>query len=285
MRKFLLVAIVIFAWGAFAQQQNYADLLRRSFQHEKQSLEKERTFQFSERTQFEWGSETRMVIETSEGRIDRIIAFNDEPLGPIHERKEQERLRRFLQDPDALKKQITSQHDEDKRRELMIATLPDAFIVEFSGVETDGRLRFAFKPNPQFSARNRETQVFKGMQGWLWIDPAAERIVGIGGELFQDVSFGWGILGRLYKGGRFEILQSEIMPGVWHITTLNLDFKGRVLLFKPLRIFHEENSNKFVVTPPGMNTHSALMHFLEQPSWSTEVQGKERLESNRNKSQ
>jgi len=287
MRKFLLLALILsFGYGAGAQQRDYTDLLRRSSQHEKKAMENEHLFQFFERTQFEWGSETRLVIETPEGRIDRVVAFNDEPLAADHQKKEQERLSRFLRDADALKKEISNQREEDKRRELMVATLPDAFIVEFSGVEADGRLRFTFRPNPQFSAKNRETQVFKAMQGWLWIDPVAERIAEIRGELFKDVSFGWGILGHLYKGGRFEVLQSEINPGVWRITTLNLDFKGRLLLFRSLRILQKENSNKFALSPPGMDARRALTHLLEGYSSTTEAaQGTRRLDDSSKSSQ
>jgi hypothetical protein len=273
MRKhFLLAALCALGLTAGAQQQDYAALLRRSTQHEKQAMDNDRLFRFLEQTKFEWGSETRAVIETRQGRVDRVIAFNNQPLTPVHQKREQERLNRFLRDPAVLKKEISKQHEEEKRRELMVASLADAFIVEFSGAETDGRLRFQFKPNPHFSPINRETQVFKGMQGWLWIDPVAERIAEIRGELFKDVNFGWGILGRLDKGGQFEVLQSQIQPGIWRITTLNLDFKGRLLLFKTLRIFHKENSSQFVPNPAGMDTRAALALLLENYSAGAQAQ-------------
>ena len=272
-KSFLLAALVVFGASAVAQQQDYLDLLRRSCQHEKQAIANEQLFRFFQRTQFEKDSETRVVVETPDGRVDRIIAFNGEPLTPVHQDKEQERLRRFLRDTSALKKEISRQREEEKRRELMVASLPEAFLVEFSGTDPDGKLRFQFKPNPHFAPGNRETQVFRGIQGWLWIDPASERITQIRGELFKDVNFGWGILGRLYKGGKFEVLQDEIRPGIWRMTTLNLDFRGRLLLFKALHIFEKENSSEFVPTQPGMNTRAALIELLESnSSWAQGVE-------------
>ena len=39
------------------------------------------------------------------------------------------------------------------------------------------------------------------MIGEIWIDPVHQRVVRLEGHLQQDVDFGWGILGRLNKGG------------------------------------------------------------------------------------
>jgi hypothetical protein len=100
------------------------------------------------------------------------------------------------------------------------------------------------------------------MRGWIWINPKEERIVRVEGELFKDVSFGWGILGRLYKGGQFEVVQAEVSPGVWRITTLNLDFNGRVLLLRSLRVYRKESSTAFVITPKDLTVRSGLAQLL-----------------------
>lgn len=262
----LLLLTLAATWTAGAQQADYSQLLRRSSQNEKQAMEKPKPFHFFEHTQSESGSETRAVIETGEGRVDRIVAVNDQPLTPMQEKREQERLNKFLNDAAALDKEISDQRNDDKRREMLVTSLPDAFIIEFSAMEGDGRLKFAFKPDPRFSPKSRETQVFMGMQGWLWIDPAAERIVEIQGELFKDVNFGWGILGRLYRGGTFQVIQRQVSPGVWRISTLNLDFKGRILLLKSLRILQKQDSTGFELSPSAMDARTALTHLLEHHS-------------------
>lgn len=265
MRIMVLLALMLeMSVVATAQQTDYTALLRLCSQHEKEAMEHPQPFQFVERAQMDWGSETRAVIETTEGRVDRIVAFNDEPLFPDQQLKQQQRLNKLLNDAGALRDQISDQRDENKRRQLMAATLPEAFILEFSGTEADGKLRFFFTPDPKFSPKNRETQVFKGMRGFLWIDPTHERITAVRGELFKDVNFGWGILGRLHKGGRFEIEQRQVSPGNWRITTLNLDFKGRIFLLTQLRILRKENSTSFVKTPPDVTARAALMQLLSQ---------------------
>jgi hypothetical protein len=267
----VLVLVNTLLIEAGARPPDYEALLWRCSQHEKEAMEKLELFQFLERIEREWGSETRAVIETTEGRVDRVVAFRDQPLAPNQQTKQQQRLTRLLNHPKELRDEIAEQREEVKRRQLMVVTLPDAFIIEFSNVEPDGRLKFTFTPNPKFSAKDRETQVFKGMRGRLWIDPTYERIAAVQGELFRDVNFGWGILGRLNKGGKFEVVQTQILPGVWRITILNLDFKGRTFLFSGLRVFRKESSTRFVATSSGMTIHAALSQLLSQsrPSLDT----------------
>jgi hypothetical protein len=261
MRKTGWLAVFFLLAPMVAQPQEYTSLLRRCSQHEKDALQNPQRFQFLERAQQEWGSETRSVIETRDGRVDRIIAFNDEPLAADQQKKQQERLTRLLNSDDALRKEISDQREEAERRQKLVATVPEAFLFEFVARDADG-LKFSFLPNPKFSPSNRETQVFKGMRGVIWINPEYERVVRVEGELFKDVNFGWGILGRLHKGGRFEVVQTQVSPGVWRITSLNLDFKGRVFLFSSLRIFRKESSTGFVLTPDTVTARSGIAQLL-----------------------
>jgi hypothetical protein len=270
----MLLVLVGFCLLTGAQEQSYDELLKACAQQEKLAMENPRAFQFTERVQQDWGSETRAVIETPEGRVDRIVAFNDEPLAPDQLKKQHDRLINFLNDRDALRKEVSDQQEEAKRRMRMVATLPEAFLFEYNSRDADG-IKFRFSPNPKFSPDTRETQVFKGMQGWIWINPQQQRIVRVQGELFKDVSFGWGILGKLYKGGRFEVVQTQVSPGVWRITTLNLDFHGRVFLFSSLRVLRKEISSGFSATPQGMTLRSGVAQLLSQYPKSTQIRRSE----------
>ena len=51
------------------------------------------------------------------------------------------------------------------------------------------------------------------MAGEIWIDPVKLRVVRLEGHLQQDVDFGWGILGRLNKGGWIVIEQADVGGG------------------------------------------------------------------------
>ena len=265
MRQLILLLVCLPAFSQVtAPEDGYADLLRRCAQHETSSLSAGLHFQFVERTLQSWGSETRVVIETEEGRADRIVAYNDLSLGLEEQRKQQHRLEKFLGDSDARKDELNDQREEIGRRIKMAQALPDAVILQLSGKEPNGQLRFRFSPNPRFDPPSRETQVYKGMQGTLWIDPASERIVQVQGDLFKDVNFGWGILGRLSKGGHYELAQTEVSPGVWRITTMNLDFHGRMLLLHTFSIMRQERSSRFAPAPPDMTYAQAVRKLLAE---------------------
>ena len=50
-------------------------------------------------------------------------------------------------------------------------------------------------------------------------------------HITRDISFGGGILGKLYRGGVFSMEQSEVAPGIWEPTRYQYDFGGRKFLF------------------------------------------------------
>ncbi len=240
---------------------DYSLLIERAAEHETAALENPVPFAFTERLNWSWGSETRSVIETAEGRADRIVLFREEPLEPDQQQKQIRRLEKLLRDHDAVKDELQDQRSEAQRRIRMMKVFPQALIFEYAGSE-NGLLRFTFHPNPEFSPKDRETQMYRGMEGTLLLEPAQERIVRIEGRLVKDVSFGWGILGRLNKGGIYEIAQTQVAPGVWRITKLNIDVKGRAFLVNGFRLFREESSSHFRPTSASMTYHSAVQTLL-----------------------
>jgi hypothetical protein len=64
------------------------------------------------------------------------------------------------------------------------------------------------------------------MEGEMTIDTKQQRLAALNGHLVEDVKFGGGLLGHLDKGGRFEVRQTEVAPGHWEMTALNVDMKG-----------------------------------------------------------
>jgi len=237
-------------------------LIQRAAENETRALTAPPTFQYQERLEWGWGTETRAVIETSEGRADRIVLFDDEPLAGDQKSKQQRRLQKLLTDRDAFKDELEEQKAETQRRIRTIKAFASAFLFTFNERE-NGLLKFYFRPNPGFSPKDRETQMYRGMEGFLWLEPVQERIVRIEGKLVKDVAFGWGIFGRLYKGGIYEIAQSQVSPGIWRITTLNVHVKGRILFLNSFQFFRSESNTHFRPTPVAMTYHQAVETLLK----------------------
>jgi hypothetical protein len=262
--------IIVLACAAAAQSAptpattEQLELIARAAEHELQALESPVPFRYQERLEWSWGTETRSVIETSEGRADRIVQFADEPLSSEQQAKQERRLKKLLSDHDAVKNELQDQKAETQRRIRMVKAFPRAFFFDFVGRE-NGLLRFEFRPNPEFSPKDRETQMYRGMEGKVWVEPVHERIVQVQGKLVKDVSFGWGIFGHLNKGGIYEISQTQLSPGVWRITTLNVDVKGRMFFLNSFRFARRESNSHFRAVSASLTYPAAVQTLLASP--------------------
>lgn len=138
--------------------------------------------------------------------------------------------------------------------------LPDAFRYEYAGVASTGPglgkpgdelVRLKFSPNPAYAPPSHVEEVLAGMQGELLIDKQCLRLARIDGTLFREVSFGWGILGHLDKGGHFRVQQADLGlgDGAWGITEMDLNMTGKILLFKSLSLISNEVLSDFRKMP------------------------------------
>jgi hypothetical protein len=203
---------------------------------------------------------TKVICETADGAVARLISVNDAPLSPADEQREQARLDQLLSDPGKQRHRKQSQDQDTARALKVLRTLAAAFLYEYSGtVDTSaGQVaKFRFKPNPNFDPPDLETQVLKQMTGELWIDPRQERVTRLDGQLQQDVDYAWGILGRLYKGGTILIEQADVGQNQWRIVHFNMKMSARVV-FKT-RIFDTtEDESQFVTVPKGLRYQQAI---------------------------
>ena len=91
------------------------------------------------------------------------------------------------------------------------------------------------------------------MEGVLLIDAKQTRLAKLSGELISDVDFGLGILGKLKKGGTFEVVQSEVAPGDWEVSLLDVHISGRALFFHSIGEQQHEARSQFKPVPSGLS--------------------------------
>lgn len=205
-------------------------------------------------------STTKEIAETKDGAVALLIAVNDRPLSATDEQKEQARLDTLLSDPSRQRRRKQSEDADTARALKVLRVLPDAFIYQYegSGSGPSGRIeRFAFRPNPAFDPPDLETSVLAAMTGELWIDPASERVVRLQGRLQRDVDFGWGVLGRLYKGGWILIEQSDVGEHQWRVVRFQMVMNGRVF-FKTRTFDTLEEESDFAPLPAGLGYAQAI---------------------------
>jgi hypothetical protein len=95
------------------------------------------------------------------------------------------------------------------------------------------------------------------MAGTLVVNKAQNRIETISGKLTQDVTIGWGLLGRLREGGTFRVERREVAPGLWQIVETHVHIEGKALFFKTIGEQQDEVQTEFTQVPAGTTLEQA----------------------------
>ena len=255
--------LVICAGVALAQTQSPsvapAELVRKTVQNEvKAATDDSVRYMFRSRKETPRGTQTKLYVQTRDAMVGLLIALNDKPLTPEQRQAEESRVERLLKNPAELQHKRKQEKDDEERTTRIMKALPDAFLYQYDGNETgkqgvgapgDELVRLRFRSNPNYNPPSRVEQVLAGMQGVLLIDAKRNRVAKIEGTLFRDIGFGWGILGHLDKGGHFLVEQTSVPGNGWEISHMNLNFTGKIMMFKRLTIKSDEVYSDFRPVP------------------------------------
>jgi hypothetical protein len=218
---------------------------------------------------------TKEIVETKDGAVARLISINDQSLSEADNIKEQTRLNDLLFDPGKQRHRKQAEQDDLYRVLKVIRALPTAFLYQYAGpgVAPAGRWgespsgkieKFSFKPNPAFNPPDLETQALTQMAGELWVDPIQGRVTRLEGHLQQDVDFGWGILGRLNKGGWIVLEQAEVTPRQWRVVHFQMVMTGR-LVFRSKSFDTIEDQTNYAALPVGLTYAQAIQILRAAP--------------------
>lgn len=210
---------------------------------------------------------TKEIYETRDGGVARLISINDKSLSQADEQNEVARLNELLGDPGRERRRKQSEDADAGRALQVLRMLPSAFDYQYAGPgegPTGKVERFTFRPNPNFSPPDLETQALTAVAGEIWIDASHERVTRLEGRLEKDVNFGWGILGRLNRGGWIVIEQAEVGNGQWRTVRFQMAMSGRVV-FKSRTFDTMEDETRFTSLPVGMGYRKAIQELLAEP--------------------
>jgi hypothetical protein len=260
----LMALAMLGATGAFAIDQpseSPVELVRQTVKNEIGPGTGNTKSMYVDRKQTQHGSQTKLLVETREGNAEMTILINGKPLTAEQRKAEDARLSELAKNPEELKKRQRSDKEDEQRTERIMRALPDAFLYEPDGTVPgtqelgkpgDQLVRLKFRPNPKYSPPSHVEQILTGLAGYLLIDADQHRIAKIDGVLGKDVGFGWGILGRLDRGGHFLVEQADVVKGEWELTRMSLSFTGKVLLFKSINIKSDEVCTDFRPAPSNL---------------------------------
>jgi hypothetical protein len=194
---------------------------------------------------------TKEVIETTQGSLDQLVAINNRPLSVTERRDETIRINPLVNNPAQQQRIEQARRKDAEQCRAVFKMIPDALLFSYGGRDGD-LIKLTYRPNPNFQPPSREARVFHAMAGEMWVHESQHRLVRITGQLVDDVKFAGGLLGHLEKGGHFAVEQSELAPGQWNLTLMEIEMKGKALLFKNIALHQKESRKEFRAVPANL---------------------------------
>ena len=137
---------------------------------------------------------TEVQVETRDGPLSRLLAIDATALNPGQRQQDDARIGRLMKDPRPLLKLKQAQDEDELKLQKLMSLMPLAFLYDYDGVE-ENLLRVKFRPNPGYVPPTYESRVIHNLAGTILIDSKETRLARISGQLMNQVTFGFGLLG------------------------------------------------------------------------------------------
>jgi hypothetical protein len=174
-----------------------------------------------------------LVVETSDGSMQRLISEDGKPLSNSQKTAEDKRIIYLEKHPGEFRRKAQRRRDDEARMPDLLREIPNVFL--FTTVSSEGDYtRIAFHPNPSFQEESYQDRVVHAMSGLLLIHTADMRLCELDAHLEHRVEFGYGILGELSDKTHFFLARGEVSPGQWTTTKLRVHLDGSILLLKSI---------------------------------------------------
>ncbi len=182
---------------------------------------------------------TLRIVPTGTGTLRLVVEEKGQPVSAEMYRRQlrdvEQALVWALDPAESKQKRRVEKFDKRNReRDEMVDAIRDAFIFTWQGREnSNGRavVRLLFEPKPDFKPRSRNTELFRHVRATVWIEEASAHLARIEAEIISDISVFGGVLGKIYRGGRFVLEQVQVAEGVWFPTRYEYNFSGRKFVF------------------------------------------------------
>lgn len=207
---------------------------------------------------------TEEQVDTESGPVYRILAIDDKPLDSEESQREDRRLQNFLSHPELQQKAMKQYLADEKRLVELMALLPTAFV--YQKVKSEGdRETLEFRPNPEYRSDTYESRVLHALAGELVIDTREKRIAHLTGKLIEQVDFGYGVIGKVTKGGTFMIDRQRLSSDVWKTTLIDVNLNGRFGLFATLNKQEHDERSQFKKVPENFTVREAYQLVSAPP--------------------
>lgn len=229
------------------EAENPKEIIRKALDVDKRNFALARNYTYEEKREVraldKHGSPKHHETETYDLTIlydepySRLIQKNDKPLSEKDEKKEKEKLDKFIakhqNESEKEKQKRLAKQEKDRREERAFAAdIINAYDFRLAGQEQiDGRDLYVIEANPRrdFHPTQPHADVLPKLRGKLWIDKKDYDWVKIEAESIDTIS--WGLfLARIHKGSRFLFEQTRVNDEIWLPRRVSVNASARFAL-------------------------------------------------------
>jgi hypothetical protein len=160
----------------------------------------------------------------------RLVSVDGRP--PTSEEREEDDERRADEGDDSRE----DAQDASRRRRTAIEDLHRGLTLRIDGRASVGGQEttiLRFEPRPDAQLRSRAARFIRAMRGRVWVTASGD-VVQVDAELVDNISVGWGLIARIWRGSSLRGRQQR-HDGVWLPLDLTAEAHGRTLLFRTFR--------------------------------------------------
>ena len=175
----------------------------------------------------------------------RLIAVDGKPLPPADlARRDEEHRRNVLAEyerdktetPAARNARLAKEAQERRERDAIVNdafAVFEATVIGRDTIDGHGVVVLWIRPRKNVSPRTREGGYMTKFAGKLWVVEADGQIVKLDLAAFDDISVGYGVVGRVHDGARLEFARRRVNNEAWLPAWSHISAKGRTLMFRP----------------------------------------------------
>ncbi len=182
----------------------------------------------------------------------RLTQINDKPLSEKEQKKEEEKLEKFLakhrnESEEDRQKHLDKEKKEREEGRAFLRDVVNAFDFRLVGEEElEGVATWVIEATPRkdFKPTQPHADVLKKVKGKMWIDKKEYNWVRVEAETLDTISFGL-FLARIHAGSRFELQKAHLNNEVWLMRRFYLNGSARLLLVKNEAVEQEDTFSNY----------------------------------------
>jgi hypothetical protein len=233
-------------------------------------LQQQGTFsvRYNERKIDNKGDTSRVVIESKQGSVARLMERTGKPLTAVEDAAERKRLQDAIDHPDDFLKHHRRDNSTRVDSTQLIKMMPKAMLYSYTPDQpqpagaTSKQVVLDFKPNPAFHPPTMLSEILTGLEGRVWIDEQTRHVTRIEGHVLHVVNFGFGMVARIYPGGSVEFEQTNLGNDHWVFSHLDEHLVIRALMVKTLPENTKMTASDFAVFPTALPYQDAIRNLL-----------------------